>query len=877
MRKDILLAAGLASLLVACGGDSSSSSSPVTNNPEDPPATDNPATPSPTTPEAGKGEIRVLSNRADLVSGGDALVEIVADDAAQLEGATVMLGEQEVSGQVTATEQGTLKGLLQGMALGPNTVTVTLANDAVLERQIINHPNGGPVFSGPQLQPWGCNNDNAVDEQCNQPPEYRFKYVPANKLQNLLTGFDPQNPGLPESVLPYDPENPPPQGDIATVTTDEGVDVPFIIRVEEGVQNRDRYLIMSLYQPGEPWTALAPQQQWNGKLLIHHGGNVGVSYGMGQPPEGDIAGTAPEGTELLLGDSITTALGRGFVTLSTAQGNLGHNANLVTAAESLMMAKERIVEQYGEIRYTIGTGCSGGSITQQHVANAYPGIYQGLVVQCSYPDVWTTASQFADYNLLSHYFGNQIPMDVEGFENVVSSLLSSGVLPVAQWAPFYGHLPVNPLVSDLAFFPAAYPDQEDCPKLPDGEAVYDAESRPDGLRCGLLDYMKNQFGPRDPSVWSANEQRLGRSFGGIPLDNVGVQYGLKALQNGVITDEQFLQVNRDIGGFNVDIDYQPGRTVADPQALQNAYRTGAINTAEHMDNVPIIDLRGPDPGIAHDAYHSWQMRARLEETQGHADNQVIWYGPAPIFGDSVFTSEALLVMDLWLSEIENDTTATNVAEKVVANKPLYARDRCLSVSSLLGPEGPMVPLTGNLLSPQPVLPGLDLSLLPAPPAEAGVVVDALTSQACGLDVSELPVVSDLPVLGDILGTVANLLSPITKPVVDLQQTVVQTRFGTPRTVAGDSIETLNNKCQLKDVAPADYPNVLNPEAFADQVADIFPDGVCDYSKPGQGTVPTKTWLQYGDAENVIYGGEPIATDAPASRQGWASPSFQVGL
>ena len=868
--RSLLLAMGLAAMLTACGGGGSSSSPPANT-----PAPNNPGPDTPEEPKAGDGDIRVLSNRADLISGGDVLVEIAAADSALLQGATVMLGDQDVTGQLTLTGQGTLKGLLEGLALGANSVTVVLADESVLEREIINHPNGGPVFSGPQVQPWQCTNDQAVDAQCNQPPSYRFKYVPADKLQTLLTHFDPENPGLPESVLPYDPDNPPAADQIATVTTDEGVDVPFIIRLEEGVQNRDRYLIMTLYQPDQPWTALDPQEQWNGKLLIHHGGNVGVSYGMGTPPEGDIAGTAPAGADLLLGDSITTALARGFMTLSTAQANLGHNANLVTAAESLMMGKERIVEQYGEIRYTIGTGCSGGSITQQHVANAYPGIYQGLIVQCSYPDVWTTATQFADYNLLSHYFGNQVPMDADDFQEVFSSLLTSGVIPVAQWSAFYGHLPLNPLVSDLAFFPSAYPDQESCPGLKEGVPVYDAETQPDGLRCGLLDYMINQFGPRESSVWSANEQLLGRGFGGIPLDNVGVQYGLKALQSGLITGEQFLQVNREIGGLTVDIDYQAERTVADPQALRNAYRTGAINTAVHLGNVPIIDLRGPDPGIAHDAYHSWQMRARLEGTQGHADNHVIWYGPLPLFGDSVFTTEALLVMDLWLSQIETDDTATGIAEKVVANKPLYARDRCLSVSSLFGPEGPIVPLTGNLLYPEPILPGLDLSLLPPPPAETGIVVDALTGQVCGLDVAELPVVSELPVLGELLGTLGALLSPITDPVLNLQQTVVQTRFGTPRTVAGDSIETLTNKCQLKPVDPADYPTVPDPEGFAEQVAVIFPEGVCDYSKPGEGVVPTRTWLQYGDGEQVIYGGAPITTDAASSRQGWASPAFEV--
>ena len=867
-----LLAAVLVALLAACGGGGSSSS-PAASNPV--PNTPDPDLPE--TPQAGEGDIRVLSNRADLISGGDALVEITADDSALLSGAKVMLGDREVTEHLTATSEGSLKGLLEGMSLGANTVTVVLADASVLERQIINHPSGGPVFSGPQLQPWQCTNEQAVDAQCNQPPEYTFQYVPANKLENLLTNFDPENPGLPQAFQPYDPANPPADDSIARITTDEGMEMPFIVRMEEGVMNRDRYLIMTLYQPDQPWTALDPQPQWNGKLLIHHGGNVGVSYGMGEVPRGDIAGTAPAGAELLLGDSITTALARGFMTLSTAQANLGHNANLATAAESLMMGKERIIEQYGEIRYTIGTGCSGGSITQHHVANAYPGIYQGLIVQCSYPDVWTTATQFADYNLLSNYFGNQLPTDPQGFQEVVTSLLTSGVIPAAQWSAFYGHLPLNPVVSDLAFFPSAYPDQEDCPGLQEGVAVYDAESQPDGLRCGLLDYMINQFGPREPSVWTRNEQLLGRGFGGIPLDNVGVQYGLKALQNGVISGEQFLRVNREIGGLSVDIDYQAERTVADPQALRNAYRTGAINTAEHLANVPIIDLRGPDPGIAHDAYHSWQMRARLEQTQGHADNHVIWYGPAPLFGDSVFTTEALLVMDLWLSGIEQDATATPVAEKVIANKPVYARDRCLSVSSLFGPEGPIVPLTGNLLYPDPILPGLDLSLLPPAPAEAGVVVDALTGQVCGLDISALPVVSELPVLGELLGTLGELLAPLTDPVLGLQQTVVQTRFGTPRTVAGDSIQTLTNKCQLKPVDPADYPTVLDPQAFADQVAEIFPQGVCDYSKPGEGTMPTRTWLQYGDAQQVIYGGAPLADGMATRPQGWASPAFQVEI
>ncbi len=153
------------------------------------------------------------------------------------------------------------------------------------------------------------------------------------------------------------------------------------------------------------------------------------------------------------------------------------------------------------------------------------------------------------------------------------------------------------------------------------------------------------------------------------------------------------------------------------------------------------------------------------------------------------------------------------------------------------------------------------------------MVDALTGQVCGLDLSAL----QLP------GEIGDLLAPITAPVVELQQLLVQTRFGTPRTVAGDSVTTLVNKCQLKDVDAADYPanpatGIFDSAAFAERVAAVFPDGVCDYSKPGAGVVPTQAWLHYGTAEQIIEGGEPLPDQGPLARGGGglAAPSFKIG-
>ena len=124
------------------------------------------------------------------------------------------------------------------------------------------------------------------------------------------------------------------------------------------------------------------------------------------------------------------------------------------------------------MRYTIGTGCSGGSIVQQTVANAYPGaVYDGLVITCAYPDVLSAGAQFADYHLLRKYFEDP-------------SKWGSGVLwPPAQWGPVEGRPdPVNAIVADEELFKDATNPVGDC--VPADQA-YDPQSRPG--RRALLD------------------------------------------------------------------------------------------------------------------------------------------------------------------------------------------------------------------------------------------------------------------------------------------------------------------------------------------------------------------------------------------------------
>jgi hypothetical protein len=591
-------------------------------------------------PSCSPTEIRVLSNRADLVSAGEALVEVVLPTGADSSYVTVDVDGADVTGQFAERANGRYMGLLTGLQIGENAVTAHVGS--VTRRiTITNHPNGGPVFSGPQLQPWICQ-AGAVDAQCNQPEEYRFVYK----------STDPTKTGL----QPYDPEAP--ATDVAQTTTDTGVTVPFIVRVETGYQDRDQYQISTLYQPGLPWTPWDPQPQWNHKVLIVHGASCGVDYQTGTAPDTTGAGGAIDPAS-----TAEYALGKGFATMSTALDNSGHNCNIALQAESLVMAKERVVEQLGELRYTIGSGCSGGSLAIQWIANAYPGFYDGILPSCSFPDAWSTATQFLDYHLTLAYF-------------LDPSKWGLGVvwLPT-QMADVQGHITIaNSQVSDTAQFHVAVPTNP-CAGVSE-EQRYHPESNPGGVRCSIQDAAINLFGPRPASDWSANEIAIGRGFAGVPMDNVGVQYGLGALQQGLILPSQFVDLNEKIGGLDVDTNIIPDRLAATRPALANAYRSGMINSANNMDEVAIIDCRGPDPGAFHDAYRAYAVRARLDREHGTHANQLIWEGPVALFGDTQCIKNSFVAMDRWLAAVEQDSSDKPKSQKLIDDKPADLTDRC---------------------------------------------------------------------------------------------------------------------------------------------------------------------------------------------------------
>ncbi|MEQ8953819.1 MAG: DUF6351 family protein, partial [Gammaproteobacteria bacterium] len=166
------------------------------------------------------------------------------------------------------------------------------------------------------------------------------------------------------------------------------------------------------------------------------------------------------------------------------------------------------------------------------------------------------------------------------------------------------------------------------------------------------------------------------------LDNIGVQYGLAALNQGIITPAQFIALNRDIGGFDRDMNHVDYRHGADPLARQRAIESGRIlYGGAGLAGTPVIDYRSytdhREAGDIHMIVHQFSTRARLRQANGHADNHVMQVGGQWGFdGEQPDLGELFRQMDAWLTAIAADPSERPLTNKVVDLRPAALNDAC---------------------------------------------------------------------------------------------------------------------------------------------------------------------------------------------------------
>jgi hypothetical protein len=588
---------------------------------------------------AGIQGIDVLSNRADLISGGDALVAARLAPGTDAAAVRVTLNGSDITSSFAVRENGQYQGLVSGLVLGENLLRARLPDGSGHEITIKNHPIGGPVFSGEQIQPWLCRTQlqggttptlgTAVDEKCNAAAPV-VEHFYRNLTNTAWVAYNPSSPPLPELIR--------------QTTTDEGKVVPFIIQRVTGTANRGIYQIAVLVDPTKPIEPWSAGQPWNRKYVNTFGGACSVNYQ--QPTVGDVRDA--------------TRLGLGFAVGTSSLNTYGNSCSDVISAEALMMTKEIIVERWGPIRYTIGDGGSAGTMQQHMISGAYPGMLNGLMTSLLYEDHWFQVVDSFDCLVLSRYFGlGGAPAGWGGGGNALFNTPALRQL-------VYGTNPSNPdakcsqkigfTVAELIANSAS--GCSGPPNTPPWR--WDPVNNPLGTRCTIQDYMKYVFG-----VGPDNKAPR-------PIDNVGLQYGLANLLNGTLDKERFVDVNWRIGGMDIDGVWQPQRTAADLGALATLYRTGRITDGSGSANVAEIDLRNNPTDVGfHPPFHSWTWRARIDRTLGNHDNNVIWVQRTGGTPPSQFEE-----MRKWLDAVYSDPSGDPLPLKIKNNKPATVQDTC---------------------------------------------------------------------------------------------------------------------------------------------------------------------------------------------------------
>jgi len=689
--------------------------------------------------------VQAISTHANLVTGGDVLLQINYKHENKNHPLSITLNGRDVSGVFhPGSDPDTLIGLVTGLALGKNVVRVQGNGSSGIKDEsleITNYPITGPVISGLHQTPYVCETSflglgNALDTDCTAPT--RVDYFYRSTTTNTFQPFNVSGPRPP---------------DLAMTTTNEGNTVPYIVRREMGTINRAVYVVAILHDPSGPLpTIYARTPGYNGRLVYSFGGGCQAGYHQGRSVGGlTAASNNLEDGQVGYQDYF---LSKGYAVIAGSLNVTGTTCADVISAETAMMIKEHFIEEFGLPRYTIGAGGSGGSMQQHLLTNNYPGLLDGVMPGRAYPDQMSFLNPLFDCELLVHAIGNSSLTWTQAQKTAVAGMQDFGYC-----------------VSNGTRYPNLRANNCNTTSIP-AALVYNPITNPGGARCTYQDNMVNIFGI-DPTT----------GFARRPFDNVGIQYGLAALNAGAITFDQFIDLNSHVGGHDIDGNVVANRTVGDLTALKTAYQTGRVNEfGAGLASVPIIDVRSyldiVQPGGAvdvHNSYHSGVNRARLIAANGNADNQVIvTVASTGTLGGDIGSSTSPLaivsrrlfdLMDQWLASIAADNGPGTQAQKVVRNKPASLVDSCYDAS-----------------------------------------LNRITSAAqCA---QTFPYYKD------------------------------------PRLVAGALATDDVFKCALKPVDAADYNPPLSASQLA-TVSSVFPSGVCDWKKTPIGKVPlADTWLAY---------------------------------
>jgi hypothetical protein len=792
-----------------------------------------PAVGQPAPPAREEFVLSVLSSRPDQVSGGDALVRVDVPRTVPLQQVTVLRNGEDVTAAFRPAADGrALEGLVEGFNIGDNELVAQPDSGGqgrpdAARLEIVNHPIEGPIFSGPQQQPFVCttaratfdgrkllgqplvdNQDQfgipvaAEDASGNYPQDGRG--YPTSDAQ--IVGWSKNCGATTRIGYVYRSTDgqfrwldslaaPPP--DVATTTTMDGRTVPYVVRLERGTIDRFIYTVAMLAPTSETDPSPPDDSLWNGRLVFNLQGGVAI---------GRHQGTVSTGA--MLRDDV---LKLGYAVVSSTGLRTNTHYNLQLSGETALMLKEHFIEDHGVPFYTVGVGGSGGAIQQYVYAQNHTGLLDAAIPQYSYSDMVTQTIHVGDCELLEHYFDAtdrdnarwrdpEMRQAIQGLNaSNFPKNLSSG--ETAQWNFLYA------LYAQLGYQVMDRDPASPAPALTECRRAWFGLTplvmNPTFTNVADLDKLAQGSEGVEWTHWADLVNIYGTGddgFARVPWDNVGVQYGLEALRAGLITPQEFLDLNAGVGGWKRSAEMVPEgfpfqggfspenfdpwssrqmnlspdggttpapRTEGNRDAMRAAYRSGMVFDGNI--DIPVIDWRHylEEDLDMHHSHQSFATRERIVDRRGNAGNQVIWFTdarPATAFDQ---TPMAFSVMDEWVRNIK-----AHPERSVADNRPAAAVDSCFDTNG------------------QPIASGPD------------VWDGVLSGDAPGACTQHFPI------------------------------------YSSSRRQAGGPFRGGIFKCQLQPVAGAIAAGVYGawePSATErTRLEAIFPDGVCDFSQPDAG-------------------------------------------
>lgn len=618
--------------------------------------------------------LEIVSSPPEYVSGGDARLVVSVPRRIALADVTIWSDNHQVTDDFAQRgDAHALEGVVSGLPLGTTTITA-FAGPFKATLDLTNRDIRGPMFSGPPQEVFVCASEShrataglgeVLDEDCSLARQVDFLYL--STTTNNFEAFDPAA-GTP--------------ADIAFVSGPLG-EQPLIVRWERGTINRFIYSIAIPSVASQDVDA-PDVSGWNGRLVYQFQGGVGIGHYQGSPSRGNMLNPR--------------LLASGYAIAYSTGNRTSTHYDLIVGGETAIMVKDRFVTAYGAPLYTVGLGGSGGGIQQYVYAQNHPGLLDALIPQYSYPDMVTQTIHVGDCELLERFMDAKVAED-----------------PSSRWATWSNRTLLQGMnASDE--LPNPY--NQGAPGLT--ECI-------NGWR-GLSALALNPHFGTAPGItaeqqasahWTYFEdivQVVGRrddGFARSSWDNVGVQYGLQALQGGHISPEEFLELNSEIGGWkdqaemvqegcpfieqlcadpaqfdptssrnmNLSSGSRPApRTEGDLGAIRAIWNSGLVFIGDRL-GVPAIDWR---PYLErqldmHNTVQSFAARQRIIAAGGDPGEMVIWFTDV-VDGQGEFdqTPLALEVIDEWLANMRRDPSLS-----VSAARPARAVDSCFDASGAL--------------------------------------------------------------------------------------------------------------------------------------------------------------------------------------------------